>query len=489
MRRRQVLGAALGGFVPFNPFGAAWASDVAAVTLSGGATTLTQADIADFAKGLKGPVLLQVNEGYDSARAIWNAMFDRRPALIARCTDTADVVRAVQFARGHDLLMSVRGGGHNIAGLAVCDGGLMLDLSLMRGATVDTARRTARVAGGALLADLDEAAQAVGLVTTAGVVSHTGAGGLTLGGGIGRLQRTLGLTIDNLLGVEIVTADGRVVRANAEENADLHWGVRGGGGNFGVVTAFVYQLHPFDGKMVNFSFAYEFAKAKSILTNYFDYAASAPDAVHIGASVFSDRGGERGVSVSGCLYATPEQRETQLAKIRKIGVPGRERVEDVNYVQLQKSGDAASRFGQYHYSKAGFFGEITPAVTDSLLGFFNENPMPGGRAGLLAMGGAVGRVAPDATAFPNRKGSHNIDVGGATTDKGEAEKFVTWGRNYWKAIVEHTAGGGFYVNQMVEEGDRRIRDNFGGNYERLSALKRKYDPINLFRLNANVKPA
>lgn len=489
MKRREILGAAVAGLAPFNPWGRAWAGDIAAVTLTGGAATLTESDIRDLAKGLKGDVLLKGDAGYDEARQVWNAMFDKRPALIARCASTADVVRAVQFARGHGLLLAVRGGGHNIAGLSTCEGGMVLDLTRLRGTKIDRAARVARVAGGSLLADLDEAAISQGLVTTAGVVSHTGAGGLTLGGGIGRLQRTYGLTIDNVLGVEIVTADGKVLNANKDENQDLHWGVRGGGGNFGVVTEFQYQLHPFDGKVTSFFFGFNPKEAKSLLANYFEYGASAPDSVYVSANLSMGRDGRQILRVGGCLYGTADQCEAALATIRTLGTVTTERAEVVDYIKLQKSTDASSRFGNYHYAKAGFFGETTKGTIDALVDFFDANPMPGGHMGVLTMGGAVGRVAPEATAYPNRSATQNIDVGGGSPDLAEAEKLMAWGRAYWQAIVDYTATGGFYVNQMVEEGDRRVADNFGGNYQRLKALKTKYDPTNLFRINANIKPA
>lgn len=488
MKRRDVLGAALAGLAPFDPWGRAWAADVAAVTLSGGSTTLKDADIRDFAKGLSGNVVLQGDAGYDEARQIWNAMFDKRPALIARCASTADVARAVQFARGYDLLLAVRGGGHNIAGLSTCDGGMVIDLSLLRGAKIDRAGRVARVAGGSLLADLDDAAVPQGLVTTAGVVSYTGAGGLTLGGGIGRLQRTHGLTIDNVLGVEIVTADGKVLRANKDENQDLHWAVRGGGGNFGVVTEFQYRLHPFDGKVTTFSIGFDPSDAKNLLANYFEYGASAPDWVYVSAAMSTEQDGKSNLRVSGVLIGTPDQREAAVAAVRKLGSPTSDRVNVVDYLAVQKSADVSSRFGNYHYSKAGFFGETTKGTIDALVDFFNANPMPGGNMSLLTMGGAVGRVAPDATAYPNRAATQNIDVGGGSSDRAAADKLMAWGRAYWKAIVDHTAGGGFYVNQMMEEGERRVADNFGGNYQRLKAIKAKYDPGNQFRLNANIKP-
>ncbi|MDX2222545.1 MAG: FAD-binding oxidoreductase, partial [Rhodospirillaceae bacterium] len=467
--------------------GPARASDIVATRLNGGETALSPNDIAKFDAALKGDVLTATSAEYDAARKIWNAMFDRRPALIARPTDAEDVATAVKFARDHDLLTAVRCGGHSISGQSVCEGGLVIDLSRMRRSEVDATARTARLDGGCLLADLDRNAQAVGLASTAGVVSHTGAAGLTLGGGMGRLQRQFGLAVDNVLGVEIVTADGRKLVANANENPDLYWGVRGGGGNFGVVTSITYRLHPFDHEIVTASFAYPIADAKTVLAHYFENGPQAPDELWITAGLSTNQAGEQRVSLGGSYMGNPVNAEAALRKIGVVGKPANERFSRADYVALQSSIDAATAFGKYHYAKAGMLGETGPELIERMLGYFTERPLPGASVSLLVMGGAVNRVGVSDTAYPHRTAQHNIDVGGASADPKVADGYVTWGRAFWTEI-EPLTNGGFYVNQMMQEADSKVRANYGPNYDRLVALKTKYDPMNLFRLNANIKP-
>jgi FAD/FMN-containing dehydrogenase len=488
MNRRSLLGSVFGAAVTMSfRVGPARASDIAAVRLNGGETTLSPSDVAKFDVALKGDVLTAASAEYDSARKIWNAMFDRRPALIARPADAEDVATAIKFARDHDLLTAVRCGGHSISGQSVCEGGLVIDLSRLRKAEVDAKARTARLDGGCLLADLDRNAQAVGLATTAGVVSHTGAGGLTLGGGMGRLQRQFGLAVDNVLAVEVVTADGRKLVADADRNADLYWGVRGGGGNFGVVTSFTYRLHPFNHEIVTASFSYPIAEAKQVLAHYFEHGPRAPDELWITAGLSTSPAGEQRVNIGGSYMGDPRNAEAALRKIGVVGKPASERFNASSYVALQSSIDAVAAFGKYHYAKAGMLGETGPELIDRMIGLYTERPLPGAGISLLVMGGAVNRVGVGDTAYPHRTAQHNIDVGGASADPKEAEKYVTWGRAFWDEI-EPLTNGGFYVNQMMQEGEGKVRANYGPNYERLVAVKTKYDPTNLFRLNANIKP-
>jgi len=492
IHRRGLLAAGLATATASYARGPARAAALPAVTRDGGEVVLREADVARLARALMGDVLKAGDADYDGARRIWNAMFDRRPALIARCASTADVVTAVRFARDQNLLTAVRCGGHSISGQSTVERGFVIDLTRINAVALNATARTVRVGGGCLLGDVDRAAQAVGLASTFGVVSHTGVGGLTLGGGMGRLQRQFGLAVDNLLEVEIVTADGRVVTANADENADLFWGVRGGGGNFGIITAFTFRLHPFAFPVMTQSFSFAPTDAKTVIRNYFDYShTAAPDELWLTCTLSATAKGEVAAAVSGSYLGAPTTAEKALAVLGGFAAPTAARSSTMSYVELQSSIDKFTPFGEFHYAKGGMLGgdatSTGSALIDAMVDFYAANPRPGTHATLLLMGGAINRVKTEATAYPHRAAMHNIDVGGEGASRAEGEAAMDWGRRYW-AQLERFSGNSFYVNSLMDDSAARIRGNYGPNYERLAALKAKYDPSNLFRLNANIKP-
>jgi FAD/FMN-containing dehydrogenase len=481
------IGAA--GFPPGWAFAAVSAvtADVAAVTGDGRKILLPAADVEDFRAGLRGQLLLRDAAGYEDARKIFNGMFDRRPALIARCLGAADVVRAVRFARAHALLVAVRGGGHSLSGQSVCDDGLMVDLSLMRGVRVDPAGRLARAGGGALLGDLDRETLAFGLVTTTGTVSHTGAGGLTLGGGFGRVARRFGLACDQLTSVDVVTADGRLLQASATEHPDLFWAIRGGGGNFGIATSFEYRLHPFDGRAVGGHLVYPFEQAGQALRGFAELFDGAPDGLWIEPILTTLPGGARALVLDVCLTEGLESADAALAPYRRLGKPLKDEVGPVHYVQLQTQDDERARIGGRYYTKSGFVDQINGDLVDTMLEVIGGAPVPRARIAMPPKGAAVDRIARDATAFWHRGALYSVLLQASGDEPAEDAANVGWARSQWPALEKFTTG--FYANTNLSETPAaRVREAYGGNYERLLSLKRKYDPTNLFRLNANIDP-
>ncbi len=414
-------------------------------------------------------------------------MIDKRPALIARCAGVADVIDAVIFARDHDLLVSVRGGGHNIAGKAVCSGGLMIDLSRMRHIHVDPVNRTARVEGGAILGDLDRETQAFGLATTAGVVTHTGVAGLTLGGGVGRLARKYGLACDNLRSVDLVTADGQVLRASAAENADLFWGVRGGGGNFGIVTSFEFQLHPVGPVVLGGVVIHPLEKAREALKFYDEYSRTAPDELSADAALLTSPDGDRVFAISVCYIGSLEQGERVLQPLRRFGPPVSDQIGPIAYTEVQARGDVAFPIGLRYYWKTHFLKEISADAIDVIVTHFATVPSSRSRLGFQQYGGAASRVGRSDTAFWHRDVQYDFIPTSIWTDPAESEKHTTWLRELWETLRPFSAGA-VYVNNLGEEGEDRVSAAYGDNYERLVALKNKYDPTNFFRLNANIEP-
>jgi FAD/FMN-containing dehydrogenase len=475
------------------PFGPAFAAvsavtaDVSAVASDGKKILLRAADVEDFRAGLRGQLLLPGATGYEDARKIFNGMFDRRPALIARCLGAADVVRAVRFARAHELLVAVRGGGHSLSGQSVCDDGLMIDLSLMRGVRVDPNERLARAGGGALLGDIDRETLPFSLVTTTGTVSHTGAGGLTLGGGFGRVARRFGLTCDQLTSVDVVTADGQLLEASATENPDLFWAIRGGGGNFGIATSFEYRLHPFDGRAVGGHLVFPIEQARQALRGFGEQFDRASDGLWIEPILVTMPGGGRALVMDVCLTEGLESADAILAPYRRLGKPMRDTVGPVQYVQLQTQDDERARIGGRYYTKSGFVRQLGDDLIDTMLEMVGSAPVPRVRIAMPPKGAAVDRVAPDATAFWHRNALYSVLLQTSGDDAAEDAANVGWARSQWPVLEKFTAG--FYANTNLSEmASARVRDAYGGNYERLLSLKRKYDPTNLFRLNANIDP-
>ncbi len=495
MKRRAFCASAIATIgataLPFEGVFAAVASiasDISATTGDGRQIVLSSSDVDDFRASLRGQLLLPDATGYDDARRIWNGMFDRRPALIARCAGAADVIRSVNFARAHELLVAVRGGGHSLSGQSVCDNGLMIDLAPMRSVRVDPARKSVRVEPGVLLGELDRESLAFGLVTTTGTVSHTGAAGLTLGGGFGRLSRRYGMTCDNVTAVDVVTASGQFLQANATENPDLYWGVRGGGGNFGVVTSFEYRLHPFDGRAYGGLLAFPFAQARDVLRGFADAWAQAPDELWIEPFMTVMPTGDKLVGLDVCYSGRIETAERALAPYRRLGKPLRDELGPIKYTQLQTKDDTRARIGRHYYTKSGFVKQLDGKLIDTIVDTYAEATAPGARIAIPTFGGAMNRVAPDATAFWHRNAAFNVIVQASSDDGSGDAPIMEWVKASWPAIEPSTIG--FYANTNLSDGPAdRIRGAYGGNYDRLVALKRKYDPTNLFRLNANVKPS
>ena len=476
---RQALASLGGGLEDVS-------ADIQAVTGDGVAITLPRASVKDLADGLRGQLLLPGNEAYEHARQILNPSFDRYPALVVQPAGPADVSRAVQFAQQENMLVAVKCGGHSASGKSTCDGGMLIDLSSLRSVRIDPVQRTAWVAGGSLLAELDHESMAYGLVTTAGTVSHTGVGGLTLGGGFGRLGRRFGLTIDNLRSVDIVTADGQLLRASADENPDLFWGVRGGGGNFGVVTAFEFQLHPTNREVIAGSYHFPFSEARQVLNFMAEYSSSAPDVLNVGGGLFAMPGGDPTVSVSVVYSGPPEQAEALFAPISKAGTVLRDTVKSWDYVALQKSGDIDDPRANGSYMKSGFIRGITPELVEDLASTFQGHSGRATWMGFQQSGGAIGRVPVDATAFPNREASHNLLSFVGWPIASDPAEHVAYIKGQWKTLERHT--GGFYTNDLFDQTQASVSENYGQNFARLVSVKNRYDPGNLFRLNANVKP-
>ena len=494
IKRREFCGstlAALATATPLNRLLAAAAApitgELAAVTGAGKQILLAKSDLEDLRAGLRGALLLSGDDGYDQARRAWNGAFDRHPALIARCAGAADVRMAVNFARAHELLVAVRGGGHSFSGQSVCDHGLMIDLSPMKGIRVDPLAKTASVAPGVLLGEFDREAQAFGLATTAGTVSHTGVSGLTLGGGFGRLCRKFGLAADNLQAVDIVTADGSFRRASSHENSDLFWGVRGGGGNFGVVTSLEFRLHPVGPTLLGGGLLYSWEHARDVLPFLAAFAKDAPDDINTDLFLTKLPDGQRVVGVDICYCGDFPAGERVIAPLRAFRKPIIDTVRPTPYVELQRQDDETLRHGRGYYIKSGFLDRLDAPLMDEAIARFESSPLSELDFIFVHHGGAVARLPNDATAFSHRAARHTIIIEARWDNPAEAEKNMEWARGIWPSFEPYTDG--FYVNELsYDESERRIRATYGSSYDRLVALKNRYDPTNLFRLNANVKP-
>ncbi len=458
---------------------------IEAISSAGDELNLEGSAVAELAESLAGDLYLPADDAYDSARKVWNGMSDyKRPAMVLRCLSPEDVRRAVMFANERNLLVSVKGGGHSFPGKSTCDGGMMIDLSRMHGVQIDVENRTARVAGGALLGHLDGAALQHNLATTAGIVSHTGVGGFTLGGGMGRTDRLHGLAIDNLLEANIVTAAGETLRASEQENPDLFWAIRGGGGNFGVVTEFVFGLHPFNPTVYGGTFVYSFDQTRDLLRVYAEHRDTLPREANIEPQWIIGEGGQP-VALLEITYAGDAAvGEQVLAPFLSYGKRLAGEYGPVSYAALQTSFDGLTAHGQLNYLKSGFLGELSETVIDEMVGNYEGEHLP--YVWFQHLGGAISDVDSTATAYAHRGASYNFGVSGAWQDESVSDSNIASIRRYYKAISPHM--GGFYTN-LNDEDEAKTRGNYGENYPRLSALKAKYDPTNLFRLNANIQPA
>jgi len=497
MKRRDFLNSSLVATVVIVPgiraayavVGTGEVADVPAISGDGREITLRGADIRDLAARMRGKLLVAGDDGYDKARLVLNPSFDKHPALIAQPSGAADVQSAVSFARANNLLVAVKCGGHSASGQSSCDKGMMIDLSGFRGVRVDPKARRAWVDGGTLLGEVDHETMAHGLVAPLGTVSHTGVGGLTTGGGFGRLARKFGMSIDNLESVDVVTADGQLRHASASENPDLFWGVRGGGGNFGVVTNFEFRLHPMQREVVAGSVNFPIAKAKDVLGMYAQYVATAPDELYLDpALILPARGAPGLISLEVCYSGAPEKAEAALAPIRKLGTPDKDTLKSRAYVDAQRSGDTGESRVIASYLKGGFVSKVSEQLVSSIVDGIVGDPNRTTVLFFQHCGGAASRQAENATAFAQRDAVANMMAVAAwrqgTVDPAE---HIQASRKYWATLEPFTRG--FYTNDLPREVTAKdINANYRGNYPRLVAIKKKYDPTNLFRLNANIQP-
>jgi FAD/FMN-containing dehydrogenase len=459
-------------------------------------TAVDEAAVADFEARLRGELIRPTDPGYDEAREIWNAMIDRRPGLIARCAGVADVKEAVTFARENNLLVAVRGGGHNIAGNAICNGGLVIDLSQMKSVHVDPKTRRARVGPGATLGDFDHEAQAFGLATPLGINSTTGVAGLTLGGGFGWLSRKYGMTVDNLISAEVVTADGNIVRASADENPDLFWGIRGGGGNLGVVTSFEFQLHPVGPEVLAGLIVFPFDQAKSVLKQYGDFVETMPDEMSVWVVMRqapplpflpAEVHGKEVVVLAAFYAGDISEGQKLIEPLRAFGTPHGEHIGPVPYTAWQQAFDPLLTPGARNYWKSHNLTQLSEGAIDSIIEYTGKLPSPHTEIFLGLIGGQASRVAPDATAYAHRDTKWAMNVHGRWESAAEDERCIAWAREFFDKSAQY-ASGGVYVNFLTEDETGRVGAAYGPNYDRLVALKNKYDPTNLFHMNQNIKP-
>jgi FAD/FMN-containing dehydrogenase len=445
----------------------------------------------------RGALLRPGEEGYDEARRIWNGAIDRYPAVIARCAGADDVVTAMRFAREHDLLISVRGGGHAVAGHAVCDGGIMIDLSLMKAIRVDPVAGTVRASGGVLWSEFDRATQQFGLATTGGIISHTGIGGLTLGGGLGHLMRKHGFTVDNLLSVDLVTADAERMHVNAETAPDLFWGLRGGGGNFGIATTLEYRLHPVGPLVLGGPVFWPLRDAPAVLRFMRDFVHEAPDELGITLAAFKappmpllprEQYGQPALALILVWAGDPAEGEKVIAPLRAIGTPLAELVRPTPYAALQSMLDGGAPHGRHYYWKAHRIPMLSDDVIDVIVAQLEVIPTPFSQIGIWAVGGAVSRVDPTATAVGEREVGFEVNIAAAWSPSDpNGQSHTSWVRETWDSLRPGSVG--VYANFLSDEGAEGPDAAYGGRLQRLTALKDRYDPENVFRLNANIQPS
>ncbi len=443
----------------------------------------------ELREGLSGAVLTSDSPGYDEARRVHNGLVDKRPAVIARCLNTADVVDAISFGREHGLELSVRGGGHNVAGRAVTDGGLMIDLSLMKGVHVDPARDTVGAQAGVTWREYNRAAAAFGLATTGGVVSTTGIAGLTLGGGIGWLMGRYGMAVDNLLSAEVVLASGEVTTASEDGDRDLFWAIRGGGGNFGVATWFEYRAHPL-ATVLGGPVLHQLADAGEMLRFYRDLTAQVPDALTTQAALLHapDGSGAKLCGIAVCHSGEdPDRAEADVRRLREFGTPVADLVQRMPYPVVNTLLDPFFPRGALNYWKSAFFSDLSDTAAEVLVEAFKNSPTAMCALAVEHFHGAVTRVDPAATAFPHRQPGYNLIIVSQWTDPAQTDRCIAWARDTFDLLRPHMANRS-YVNYLDADDGDRIRHAYGPNYERLTELKGRFDPDNLFRLNQNIAP-
>ena len=453
----------------------------------GSSTKLSQSEVIDYANQLRGSLLTANDATYDAERAVWNGMIDRKPALIAKCEGAADVLATMRLALEHDLLISVRGGGHSISGKAVCEGGLMIDLSSMNSVRVDQGAKTVRADGGCLEGHIDRELAVFGLGTTGGIVSHTGAAGLTLGGGFGRICRQFGMACDNLVGADIVTGDGEFLHVDAANHADLLWALKGGGGNFGVVTALEYQAYPLDPEIIGGDIVFAWENARDFLRYYGEHGNALPDALNLNPIIVTGEEGKPVVSVECTWSGRHEDAEKVLQPLRSVAKPIADTVAAAPYTSFQKRVDAGNRHGLRLYMKSGFVEEFTDNLIDDVIDSYVPNPMSA--VFFMQGSGATSRVSPDETAFPHRNVHCNMMRWNSWFEmesESERQERIADVRANWSELERHTSG--YYVN-LNEENQSRTNQNYGLNYDRLASIKARHDPTNILHMNANIQPA
>jgi len=459
--------------------------------------SLDEDSIQSFKSGLQGELITPNDTGYDDARQVWNAMIDKRPALIARCSGAADVIDAVTFAREHELLTAVKSGGHNVAGNAVCDDGLVIDLSPMKSVRVDPRSRTVRVEPGVTLREFDHETQAFGLATPTGQVSMTGISGLTLGGGWGWLSRKYGMTIDNLRSVDVVTADGELLHASEEENEDLFWGIRGGGGNFGVVTSYEFQLHEVGPQLLGGLIVYPFGEATDVLRFHRDFTVDAPDELCCYAAIIGappvpflpeEVHGETVIVCAVCYSGSIEEGERAVRPLQNLADPIADLIQPMPFTDMQQMFDADYESGVRNYWKTQLVNPLPDEAIDIVVERSEPLPTPDTKVILEHLGGAMARIDPDATAYRHRSAPYSFNIYPRWTDPEEDETHISWAREFMDAMAPF-ATDGVGVNFLSREGHDRVKAAYGENYNRLTEIKAKYDPENFFRLNQNITPA
>jgi FAD/FMN-containing dehydrogenase len=472
-------------------------TDLTIRTLDGSTKKIAQEIVSALRAKVRGTVALPGEDGYDAARTIWNAMIDRRPGLVVRCLGAADVMNAVALARDEKLLVAVRGGGHNIAGNAVCDGGLLIDLSLMRSVRVDPASNTARVEPGATLADFDKEAQQFGLATPLGINSTTGVAGLTLGGGMGWTTRKLGLTVDNLISADVVTADGKLVRASATENPDLFWALRGGGGNFGIVTSFEFKLHPLGPEVLSGLIVHPLEVAGELLSQFRRLAREAPEELTTWVVMRkapplpflpAEWHGKEVLVFAACYAGDMKEGEKALKALRSLGKPIADVIAPHPFTAWQAAFDPLLTPGARNYWKSHDFADLPDGAISAILKGVRELPSPECEVFIAHVGGAMARIPVNATPWPNRDAHFIMNVHTRWQDKAQDQACIAWARHLFKATAPF-ASDSVYVNFMPDDEDDRVEKAYGTNYRRLAEIKRRYDPANLFRMNQNIRPA
>lgn len=465
-------------------------TNIEIATTTGDLMALNSDVIDQFRNTLRGAHFLRNDDGYDAARAIYNGMIEHKPAMIVRCAGVSDVISAVNFARTNGLLVSVRGGGHNVSGNALCDGGLMIDLSPMKSIRVDPLGMTARAEPGVTWGEFDRETQAFGLATTGGLVSTTGIAGLTLGGGLGWLMGNYGLACDNLISVDVATADGQLVTASKSQNDDLFWGLHGGGGNFGIATSFEFQLHPV-GPMVGGMLVYPLSKAPEVVKFYDEFTRTSPDELGTFVAFATSPEGERVMVIFICYNGAVQEGERILKPLREFGPPIADMVGPMPYVQVQRMMDEAFPAGRQNYWKSNFLKGIDTDAINIIVNYLERAPSPHTKVAIEQFSGAVNRVGINDTAFNHRDARYNLLIVGIWTDPAARAANVKWVRDLWGAMAPYSSGGVYvnYLGQEADEGSDRIKSAYGPEkYARLVALKKKYDPTNLFRRNQNISP-